>query len=79
MVGQKLVKDSVSSALENYFLELRKTWEDDTETVIRIGRIESILLSINGISDVSSVMLNGTAGNFTVDTYKIPKVGDISG
>ena len=73
------VKDSVSSAVENYFLELRKTWEDDTETIIRVGRIESILLPINGISDVSSVMLNGTAGNFTVDTYKIPKVGDISG
>lgn len=73
------VKDSVSSAVENYFLELRKTWEDDTETIIRVGHVESILLAINGISDVSSVMLNGTAGNFTVDTYKIPKVGDISG
>lgn len=73
------VKDRVTDSVEEYFLSLRKTWEDEKNLVIRRGQIESIILNITGVDDVKEILLNGTAGNFMIDEYKIPKVGEVSG
>lgn len=73
------VRDSVTASLEEYFLSLRKTWEDTKNIVIRRGQIESILLNLSGVDDVAEILLNGTAGNITIEEYSIPKVGEVSG
>lgn len=75
------VSETVSTSIEDYFLSLRKTWEDkDKESlVVRVGQIESIILNTQGIDDVTDIILNGLAGNLSVDAYKIPKVGEVNG
>lgn len=73
------VKDSVSASVEEYFLSLRKEWEDSENLVVRAGQIENMILNIQGIDDVTGILLNGTAGNCLIDEYKIPKVGELIG
>ena len=73
------IEDDFVAAVEIYFLELRETWEDTGELTIRTGRIESILLDIQGVADVTGLTIAGVAGNHSLEDTQIPIVGELSG
>lgn len=77
--GWNDIKDTFASAAADYFLELRKAWEDSAGLVVRTGRIEGILLDIPGVDDVTEVKFNGAAGNYSVPETHVPIVGELSG
>lgn len=72
-------KSYIFAAIDAYFLELNKTWEDNKNLIVRISQIETRLLSITGILDVANTTINGVASNFTVDSNKIPIRGTVNG
>lgn len=82
------VEPYVTAAIESYLLELRKAWESTQSTndpdnnnglIVRISQIETRLLDLTGILDISNTTINGAASNFTLDVDKIPVKGVISG
>ena len=72
------VRNNVYEALDNYFSELTKDWELSNLTV-RINQINSVLMNVVGILDVSSTTINGIASNLVLDSAAIPIRGTVNG
>lgn len=71
------VKPYAEATIDAYFVELIKTWEDTEYLVVRISQIESRLLDLEGIIDVS-ITINGSGSNLVLDET-IPVRGTVSG
>lgn len=72
------VKDNVYEALDKYFIELSKSWETET-VIVRVNQINTVLMSVPGIVDVSGTTLNGSSSNITIDSDYIPVRGTVNG
>ncbi|MGG7153596.1 baseplate J/gp47 family protein, partial [Clostridium neonatale] len=61
-----------------YFIELKKTWSDNDNLVVRISQIETRLLNIEGILDIADTKINSIAENLVLGADNIPKRGNVS-
>lgn len=66
------------ATLEEYMLELRQDWASQGNLIVRIAQIETRLLAIEGILDISGTTINGVASNLTLSTYQIPVLGSVT-
>lgn len=71
---QTQIEDSVKS----YLLALRTGWEASDSIVVRIAQIESRIVSIDGILDITGTTLNEGTENLTLSEYQIPVFGGVS-
>lgn len=71
------LKTPIESAVDDYLLELRKKWAQSSTTVVRISQIESRILSVQGVADVTDTKLNGTTENVTLSENEIPITGGV--
>ena len=71
------VSAQVEQAIDSYFLDLAKTWEESDGLTVRISWIESRILEVEGIVDVGNTLLNGEAANLSLASDFIPKRGQI--
>ena len=76
--GWSNLREVMERAVEDYFLELRKQWADNDSLVVRISQIESRLLAVDGVVDVTETKLNGRAENLTLGKDEIPVLGGVS-
>ena len=74
----------VMAAIDQYFNELSQGWDqvewknDPTATlVVRISQIETRLLGVTGILDITDTTLNGLTSNLTLDVNRIPIRGTV--
>lgn len=71
--------DNLGSAIENavseYLLELRKSWQNTGSIVVRVSQIETHILGIKGIIDVTDTALNGEPANLALGAYEVPVFG----
>lgn len=65
--------------LDNYFAELSQYWADEDNIVVRIGEIESRILKLEGITDVSDITLDGLNKNLVLGSDAIPVRGVVYG
>lgn len=56
----------IESAIDAYYAELNATWAREENLIVRISQIESRLLALDGIVDITNTKLNGTAANLTL-------------
>lgn len=63
--------------LEAYLLELRKAWAYSKELVVRISQIETRMLGISGVLDVTATTINDVAQNLVLPPDSIPGEGEI--
>lgn len=79
----ELLKAQVGKVLEAYFSKIREDWEaqDGISDVIIVRRayIETYVLGIDGIKDVSFTTLNGKNENAVFDKYELPVLGSVKG
>jgi len=68
----------VTAAIEDYLLELRTSWANQSNLIVRIVQIETRLLAIEGIIDISGTTINDDASNLTLTNYQIPVLGSIT-
>lgn len=75
------LEDKINEAVEMYLYNLRKTWEDNGKesTIVRLAKIESAILNVDGIIDISDTTLNGAAENITVEKNSIAVRGEVHG
>lgn len=71
------VLGGLKEAVEEYFIELNKTWEDETALVVRVLRVAEKMGSVTGVVDVQDLLLNGLEDNVTLGAYEIPVRGVI--
>ena len=76
--SEETVKPKITEAVKQYFLELRKKWEDAETTVVRISQIESIILNTEGVLDISQTKINDNTSNIEIEKEKIPVLGEVS-
>lgn len=72
------MQQAVSGAIGAYFTELRKTWANQDAIVVRVSQIESRILALDGVVDVTATKLNGTAANLTLDQRAVPALGTVT-
>lgn len=72
------VRDAAKSAIEAYLDELRRSWEGQEQTIVRISQIETRLLGVTGIIDITGTEIGGTAENLVIDTDAVPVLGSVS-
>lgn len=74
------LESQIQSAIDGYLLELRKAWESDTSgLIVRVARVESAILDVQGVLDIADTTLNGGTENITLDAYSIPIRGAVNG
>lgn len=71
------VQKQIKEALGNYLLELRKTWEDSASLIVRISQVESVILNVEGVLDVSKTTINGQASNIEITQEYLPILGNV--
>ena len=71
-------KTMIEEAVDAYLLELRKTWADSTNIIVRVSQIETRILNVKGILDVTDTKINDGIGNVTLSKYQIPVLGGVS-
>ena len=74
------IKPYVEDAIDEYFKELAEGWEeaDKNNLIVRISHIETRLLEVEGVLDISDTILNGNATNFEIDKDNIPTRGTVT-
>lgn len=72
------LKSAITDAMNAYLLEIRTAWANETASVVRISQIETRILNIQGVIDVSGTKINGTASNLALGAYEIPVLGVIT-
>lgn len=73
------VAPNVEQAVKEYFTELAQGWADqDDNIIIRVSRVESRLLNVPGILDVTGTKLNGHPENLMLPVDTIPVVGEMT-
>ncbi len=68
----------ISETVASYFLELRRNWAAGNSTAVRISQIETRILDIPGVVDISDTRLRGEAGNVILGEYEVPVPGEVS-
>ena len=69
----------IKQTIDDYFLEVSKTWDSNEQLVVRISQLESKILDCTGVFDVSGTTLNGSTSNLYLEENKIPKRGLTNG
>lgn len=69
------LKSYIEEVIDGYFKNLAKTWQESDTLVVRISQIESAILGITGIIDVSNTSINGGKVNIELDPDSIPVRG----
>jgi uncharacterized phage protein gp47/JayE len=72
------ISDAVNAAIDGYFSELNTEWDDNASLIIRISQIETRLLNIAGVIDITGTTLNGTAANLTLNADSIAVRGAVT-
>lgn len=63
---------AMEEAVNAYLLELRKEWSGVSQIIVRISQVETRILGVNGIVDVTGTKINGSSSNLTLGKYEIP-------
>lgn len=72
-------KDYIENALDAYYLEERKNWENNDGIIIRISQIEIRLLACDGIIDIADTTINGSDRNLQLEADELPVRGSFNG
>lgn len=71
--------EAIEQTMSDYMLELRQAWGSSSNTtIVRVSQIETRLLQIHGIVDVSAVKINGITSNLIVPAHDVPVMGVIA-
>ena len=73
-----LVKPEVERQIKNYLLDLRKNWENEQNLIVRISQIESRILNIETVLDISNVTINSDTSNIELTEMEIPILKEVN-
>lgn len=66
------IQDSVNEVIDNYFTSLAKEWDKEEGLIVRVSQVETRLLGVSGVLDVTNVKLNNGTSNIALTEEQIP-------
>lgn len=69
------VEAEVQEAIQEYFAELAKEWPTRKSCRPGVSQIETKVLAVDGIIDVTGTTINGTTQNISLASNAIPVLG----
>lgn len=72
------VKPYAEKIIDDYLRSLKETWQDSENIVVRISRIESLMLNCTGITDIGDALINGSDENLSLESVVVPVRGTVS-
>lgn len=72
------VETSVKKAIQDYFDSLAKTWDEQENLVVRVSQIETKVLNVEGVIDITGAKINGGAQNISLASNAIPVLGVVT-
>jgi uncharacterized phage protein gp47/JayE len=73
------VGTDVLAIVDQYYQELCAQWETLDYIIVRISQLESRILTVTGVADISDTTLNGNAANLELNADNLPKRGTFNG
>lgn len=72
------VQEDVKAAILSYFDELIRTWADTNSLVVRVSQIETKVLNVAGVIDITGTKINGGTANISLSPGAIPVLGVVT-
>jgi len=72
------VSQYVNETIDKYFSSLNEEWENETNIVVRISQLETRILDVAGVVDISDTTLNGEESNLTIPSDSIVVRGSVN-
>mgnify|MGYP001400287803 CR=1 FL=1 len=72
------VLPEVQAKIEAYLDELRKSWQDTSQIIVRVALIDARILDVPGVLDVTSTKINDAAANVTLADDQVPVLGQVT-
>lgn len=73
--GFDTAETQIRQAIQEYFCELAASWVDEAATIVRIAQVESKLLALSCVLDITDTQFNGAAYNVQLNADAIPELG----
>ncbi len=73
------IKDYAEKAIETYLNDLCQLWSESECLIVRISQLETRLLNVAGVVDISGTTINGVEQNLVLGKDSIPVRGEIFG
>lgn len=75
----EICQEELEEAVDRYLLTLNQMWEDVEQLVVRVSKLESLFLDVEGVLDAYDLMINEVAGNYVASSDAIVKRGGFVG
>lgn len=72
-------KAAIEEVIEAYLLELRQEWAESSYLIVRVSQLETRILGVKGVIDITNTKINGSAENLSLGEYQVPTFGGVSG
>lgn len=72
-------KSYILKAIDDYFGEVSREWEDSNNLIVRISQLESKILACEGVLDIQGTTLNSSTSNLSLAANEIPVRGTVNG
>lgn len=72
------LEEPVKEAIQRYFDSLITAWADSPHLTVRISQLESRVLEVPGVLDISGTTLGGVTGNLELSQVEIPILGEVT-
>lgn len=71
------IKEDLKKAVNSYFLSLNKTWSSNEHLTVRVAQVQTYLLNVDGVIDITECLLNGGNKNIELGEDEIVNLSDI--
>ena len=68
----------MKKAIQDYFDSLAKTWDEQENLVVRVSQIETKVLNVEGVIDITGTKINGGTQNISLTSNAIPVLGVVT-
>ncbi len=73
------LESKIKGVLEAYLLSIRKKWDTEQNSVVRVAQIEALILNVDGVLDITGTVINGNDKNIVLGENEVPILGSILG
>lgn len=72
-------REELCQVVDGYLKELNRGWAEESETIVRLARLESRMLDVTGVLDLADTKINGESGNFVLPSNHLAVRGEVIG
>jgi len=72
------IESYVNAAIDEYLKSLNEKWESESNIIVRISQIETRILDVSGVVDITGTAINGNESNLTISKDSIAVRGSVN-